>query len=90
MLSYKQASMTLYIQAEILFSNTGLNSLVWFGRVGSVLNGLEQLGTVKPKCRMDGWDGISLTSLTTRSPDGDKNDDLILLVTVMRILSAYL
>ena len=40
-------------------------------RSGSVC--LEQFGTIEPRCRdgMDGW--ISLTSLTTRSPDGDNN-----------------
>ena len=47
-----------------------LSNLVWSGLVGSVLKGSEQFGTIKPKCR-DGMDGISLTSLTTRSPDGD-------------------
>ena len=46
--------------------------------IGDEQNGLEQFGTIKPKCRigldgLDGLDGISLNSLTTRSPYGDKN-----------------
>ena len=38
------------------------------------MKGLEQLGTIKPKCWIGfWWDGISLNRLTTRSPYGDKN-----------------
>ena len=51
-----------YIQALMPWSG-----LAW---PGPVLKGLEQFGTIKPKCWMD---GISRTSLTTRSPYGDKN-----------------
>ena len=37
--------------------------------VSSLLKDLEQFGTIKPKFRVE--IGISLTSLTTRSPYGD-------------------
>ena len=47
------------------------SGLVWSGRVKSVLKGLVQFGTLKPKCWTASLVGISQTTLTSRSPDGD-------------------
>ena len=48
-----------------------------------ILKGLEQFGTIKAICQMDGWmgwDGMGyLNRSITRSPYGDNNNDDIAL-----------
>ena len=72
-----RVSLSLSSRGGQWINGPGLPGFVRCGCFRSSLKGLEQFGTLKPKCRRPGWlDGISLTTLTSRSPDGDNNISL--------------
>ena len=64
-----RVSLSLSSRGGQWINGPGLPGFVRCGCVRSSLKGLEQFGTLKPKCSRPA--GISLTSLTARSPDGD-------------------